>query len=223
MRPQAPLKVVLIDDHPLILAGIASLLQSAPDINVVGQAMNATSAIAVVGDVQPDLCVLDMGLPGMNGLALAESLLQLAPQTLLVMLTQLEESSFVQRALNAGFRGYVLKASPPERVLQAIRTVMGGGIFIDSDLRDFRSDYFRQLARTKSADLRGAFGQLTEREQQVLRLVAVGHSNKAIARILNLGVKSIETYRYRACKKLALKSRFDIIRHGATQGWLADL
>lgn len=216
-------RIILVDDHPVVLAGMQALVLGLPDLELAGMATCASEALALVRDRHPDVVVLDMGLPGMSGLTLAERILEEAPDTRIVMLTHYEEPSYVQKALRAGIRGYVLKASAGEKVAQAIRTVLSGGVYIDSDLEDFRSDWIRKLSSPAGAAAATGTGALTYRETQVLRLAAVGHSNKEIARRIGLGIKSVETYRYRACKKLMLNSRLDIIRYGASNGWLVDV
>ncbi|SFI03778.1 DNA-binding response regulator, NarL/FixJ family, contains REC and HTH domains [Bosea sp. OK403] len=217
-------RIILVDDHPIILTGLRALVLGLPDLEFVGQATSGSQALALVRDRNPDIVILDMGLPGMSGLALAERILEGAPATLIVMLTHYEESSYVQKALKTGIRGYVLKASSSDKVTQAIRTVLSGGIYIDSELEEFRSEWIRKLSQAPSpAPAAVANGTLTNREVQVLRLAAVGHSNKEIARRVGLGIKSVETYRYRACKKLMLHSRLDIIRYGASHGWILDI
>lgn len=216
-------RIILVDDHPVVLAGMQALVLGLPDLELAGMATCASEALALVRDRHPDVIVLDMGLPGMSGLTLAERILEEAPDTRIVMLTHYEEPSYVQKALRTGVRGYVLKASASEKVAQAIRTVLSGGVYIDSDLEDFRSDWIRKLSSPAGAAPAVGNGALTYRETQVLRLAAVGHSNKEIARRIGLGIKSVETYRYRACKKLMLNSRLDIIRYGASNGWLVDV
>jgi DNA-binding NarL/FixJ family response regulator len=216
-------RIILVDDHPVVLAGLRALVLDMPDFELVGQASCAAEALALVRGQRPDLAVLDMGLPGMSGLTLAERILEEMPDTLIVMLTHYEEPSYVQKALRAGIRGYVLKASAGDKVAQALRTVLSGGVYIDSDLEDFRSEWIRKLCPTAGMPTAAASDTLTYREMQVLRLAAVGHSNKEIARRVGLGIKSVETYRYRACKKLMLHSRLDIIRYGASHGWILDV
>jgi|EndMetStandDraft_6_1072998.scaffolds.fasta_scaffold10498_3 DNA-binding NarL/FixJ family response regulator len=217
-------RIILVDDHPIILTGLQALVLGLPDLEFVGQATSASQALTLVRDRNPDIVILDMGLPGMSGLTLAERILEGAPATLIVMLTHYEESSYVQKALKTGIRGYVLKASSSDKITQAIRTVLSGGIYIDSELEEFRSEWIRKLSQAPSpAPAAVPNGTLTNRELQVLRLAAVGHSNKEIARRVGLGIKSVETYRYRACKKLMLHSRLDIIRYGASHGWILDI
>ncbi|WP_186418232.1 response regulator transcription factor [Bosea sp. CS1GBMeth4] len=216
-------RIILVDDHPVVLAGMQALVLGLPDLELAGLATCGSEALALVRDRRPEVVVLDMGLPGMSGQTLAERILEQAPDTRIVMLTHYEEPSYVQKALRAGVRGYVLKASAGEKVAQAIRTVLSGGVYIDSDLEDFRSEWIRKLSSSAGAAPAAGNGALTYRETQVLRLAAVGHSNKEIARRIGLGIKSVETYRYRACKKLMLHSRLDIIRYGASNGWLVDV
>jgi DNA-binding NarL/FixJ family response regulator len=216
-------RLILVDDHPVVLAGLQALVLGLPDLELVGTATCASEALALVRGQCPDIVVLDMGLPGMSGLMLAERILEGAPDTRIVMLTHYEEPSYVQKALRIGICGYVLKASASEKVAQAIRTVLSGGVYIDSDLEDFRSEWIRKLCPASGSAPATANGTLTYRETQVLRLAAVGHSNKEIARRVGLGIKSVETYRYRACKKLMLHSRLDIIRYGASHGWILDV
>lgn len=216
-------RIILVDDHPVVLAGLKALVLGLLDFDLVGLASCAAEALALVRGQRPDLAVLDMGLPGMSGLTLAERILEELPDTRIVMLTHYEEPSYVQKALRTGIRGYVLKASASEKVAQALRTVLSGGVYIDSDLEDFRSEWIRKLCPTAGVSTATASDTLTYREMQVLRLAAVGHSNKEIARRIGLGIKSVETYRYRACKKLMLHSRLDIIRYGASHGWILDV
>lgn len=216
-------RIILVDDHPIVLAGMQALVLGLPDLELVGQATCASEALALFRDQHPDVVVLDMGLPGMSGLTLAERILEEAPDTRIVMLTHYEEPSYVQKALRAGIRGYVLKASANEKVAQAIRTALSGGVYIDSALEDFRSELTRKVGPTTGVAPASANSALTYREMQVLRLAAVGHSNKDIARRIGLGIKSVETYRYRACKKLMLHSRLDIIRYGASHGWILEV
>jgi DNA-binding NarL/FixJ family response regulator len=216
-------RIVLVDDHPVVLAGLQALVLGLPDLELIGLASCAAEALALVRGERPDIVVLDMGLPGMSGLTLAERILEETPAIRIVMLTHYEEPSYVQKALRIGIRGYVLKASAGEKVAQAIRSVLSGGVYIDSDLEDFRSEWVRKLCPTAGVTTATASDTLTYREMQILRMAAIGHSNKEIARRTGLGIKSVETYRYRACKKLMLQSRLDIIRYGASHGWILDV
>ena len=217
-------RIILVDDHPVVIEGLQALLRTMPEFEVVGRGSSGAQALTLVRELAPDIVVIDMGLPGMNGAETAKRMLDLSPDLQVVMLTHFEEPTFVQKAFAAGIRGYVLKGSPSEKIAQAIRTVQSGGVYIDSRLEEFRSEWMRRLGPAQGG--RGEeqrSGALTERELLVLRLAAVGHSNKDIARRIGIGVKSVETYRFRACRKLSLTSRLDIIRYGATHGWILDI
>lgn len=216
-------RAILVDDHAVVLEGLRALIGVMPDITVVGMGSTGAQAIALVRETSPDLAVIDMGLPGLNGVETAKRMLAIAPDLRIVMLTHFEEPTFVQKALAAGVRGYVLKGSPSDKILQAIRTVQSDGVYIDSKLEEFRSEWVRKHAQGRAALAENRNTPLTERELQVLRLAAIGHSNKDIARKIGIGVKSVETYRFRACRKLSLTSRLDIIRYGATHGWILDI
>lgn len=216
-------RAILVDDHAVVLEGLRALIGVMPDITVVGMGSTGAQAIALVRETSPDLAVIDMGLPGLNGVETAKRMLAIAPDLRIVMLTHFEEPTFVQKALAAGVRGYVLKGSPSDKILQAIRTVQSDGVYIDSKLEEFRSEWVRKHAQGRATLAENRNTPLTERELQVLRLAAIGHSNKDIARKIGIGVKSVETYRFRACRKLSLTSRLDIIRYGATHGWILDI
>ncbi len=138
-------RILLVDNHPVVLAGLQALVLGLPELELVGQVTSASQALALVREQSPNIVTLDIGLPGMNGVALAERILEGAPEIRIVMLTHYEEASYVQKALRTGVRGYVLKASPTEKVVQAIRTVQSGGVYIDSELEEFRSDRMRKL------------------------------------------------------------------------------
>lgn len=216
-------RAILVDDHAVVLEGLRALIGAMPDITVVGMGATGAQAIALVRETTPDIAVIDMGLPGLNGVETAKRMLAIAPELRIVMLTHFEEPTFVQKALAAGIRGYVLKGSPSDKISQAIRTVQSDGVYIDSKLEEFRSEWVRKHAQGQAALAETRNTSLTERELQVLRLAAIGHSNKDIARKIGIGVKSVETYRFRACRKLSLTSRLDIIRYGATHGWILDI
>lgn len=216
-------RAILVDDHAVVLEGLRALIGAMPDVTVVGMGSTGAQAIALVRETTPDIAVIDMGLPGLNGVETAKRMLAIAPELRIVMLTHFEEPTFVQKALAAGVRGYVLKGSPSDKILQAIRTVQSDGVYIDSKLEEFRSEWVRKHAKSRATLAENRDTPLTERELQVLRLAAIGHSNKDIARKIGIGVKSVETYRFRACRKLSLTSRLDIIRYGATHGWILDI
>ena len=213
------IRVVLADDHPVVLAGVRALLQMAAEVLLVGEATAGQAALKLICSLKPDVAVIDISMPDLNGIELARRVAQSCPEVKLIALTVHEDRAYIQPLLQAGARGYLLKRSAAEDLLRAIRAVANGGVYLDPAVADRA---LSDAARGNRAGARGA-GEaeaLSERETQVLRLVARGHSNKEIAARLTVSVKTIETYKARASEKLGLRTRADIVRFGASHGWL---
>jgi DNA-binding NarL/FixJ family response regulator len=211
------IRVALADDHPVVLAGIKALLQAAPEITLVGEATTGTAALAMVLETAPDVAVIDISLPGMNGLELAQRLAAASPEVKLLALTVHEDRAYVQPLLQAGARGYLLKRSAAEDLVRAIRAVAAGGVYLDPAV----ADKALPAAAPQATPTEGE--PLSQREQEVLRSTARGFSNKEIAAQLQVSVKTVETYKQRAAEKLGLRTRADIVRYGVAHGWLDDL
>ncbi|MBM6583265.1 MULTISPECIES: response regulator transcription factor [Microvirga] len=216
------IRVALADDHPVVLAGVRALLQEAPEIELVGEAKNGAAALQMICEQLPDVAVIDISMPDLNGIDLAKRVASTCPQVKLLALTVHEDRAYVQPLLQAGARGYLLKRSAAEDLVRAIRAVAAGGVYLDPAVAD----------RALSNAVRGSRGgmipsddveALSQRETEVLKLTAQGYSNKEVAARLNISVKTIETYKARAAEKLGLRTRADIVRYGASQGWLVDL
>jgi DNA-binding NarL/FixJ family response regulator len=213
----AEIRVALVDDHPVVLAGIRALLNEAPEIVLVGEATSGGAALRMIQEVVPDVAVIDISLPDLNGVDLARRIAISAPSVKLLVLTVHEDRAYVQPLLQAGVKGYVLKRSAAEDLLRAIRAIEAGGIYLDPAIADKAlSDAGR---KTSGA---GWAGQevLSPRETDVIRLTAQGISNKEIAARLDVSVKTVETYKARAAEKLGLRNRADIVRYCISQGWL---
>ena len=210
------IRVALADDHPVVLAGVEALLQRAPDVELVGQATRGDDALQLFRDLAPDVAVSDISMPGLNGIELARRLAVEAPAIKLIALTVHEDRAYVQPLLEAGARGYLLKRSAAEDLVRAIRAVAEGGIYLDPVVAGRAIE-----ASTTGPTASG--GDLSEREREVLRLTAEGHSNKEIAARLAVSTKTVETYKVRASGKLGLRTRAEIVRYGVTQGWLDRL
>jgi DNA-binding NarL/FixJ family response regulator len=210
------IRVVLVDDHPIVLAGIKALLNSAPEIDLIGEATNGLAALALIQAEKPDIAVLDLTMPGLSGLDLADRISELAPSVSMIALTVHEDRAYVQPLLEAGAKGYLLKRSAAEDLVRAIRAVSAGGIYLDPAVAD---KALRRAAPSAAADN----ARLSPREVDVMRLAARGFSNKETAARLEISVKTVETHRARACDKLSLRTRSEIVRFGAAQGWLDDL
>jgi DNA-binding NarL/FixJ family response regulator len=211
-------RIVLADDHPIVLDGLRNLIRAEPDFELVGEAASGLSALKIVREQRPDVAVLDISMPELNGIVLSRRLAGEMPGLRLLVLTLHEDRAYLNQALEAGVRGYVLKRSAVENLVQAIRAVMVGGLYIDPAIvgRVFESNQInKRLAARK-----GVAPALTDREADVLKMAALGFTNKEIASRLDVGVKSIETYKARGLEKLGLKTRAELVRYASGQGWL---
>ncbi|MGA8499078.1 MAG: response regulator transcription factor [Xanthobacteraceae bacterium] len=212
------IRIVLADDHPIVLDGLRNLIRAEPDFELIGEAASGLSALKIVREQRPDVAVLDISMPELNGIVLSRRLNGEMPALKLLVLTLHEDRAYLNQALEAGVRGYVLKRSAVENLVQAIRAVMVGGLYIDPAIvgRVFESKQVnkRLLAR------KGVAPALTDREADVLKMAALGFTNKEIASRLDVGVKSIETYKARGLEKLGLKTRAELVRYASGQGWL---
>ena len=212
-----PIRIVLVDDHPVVLAGIRALLQGAPEIELVGEANTGEAGLEAICGCSPDIAVIDLSLPDISGMELARRVSKCCPEVKIIVLTVHEDRAYVHPVLEAGARGYLLKRSAADELLRAIRAVKQGEIYLDPALAEKASITTADLALAGDSD----GGELSRREEDVLKLVAQGFSNKQIAGQLEVSVKSVETYKARASEKKGLRSRADIVRYGIKQGWLA--
>ncbi len=211
------IRVVLADDHPVVVAGVKTLLLATPDMTVVGEAGTGLEALRMIEETMPDVAVIDISMPDVNGIELAKALAHDARSVKLLALTVHEDRAYVQRLMQAGARGYLLKRTAAEELVRAIRAISAGGIYLDPAVAG------KVLGDTVTAS--AAAGEetcLSIREEDVLRLVTRGFSNKEIAERLEISSKTVETYKARAVEKLALRTRADIVRYGMRQGWLND-
>ena len=212
-------RLVLADDHPIFLEGLQKLLEMESDFEVAGVATTGTSALRVIGTEKPDVAILDVSMPELNGIALARRLAAEHPGVRVLLLTLHEDRAYLNQALQVGARGYVLKRAASATLVQAIRAVMVGGVYVDPAIAGRMFEARPRRVRQAPAAVPG----LTAREIEVLRFIAAGLTNKEIARRLDIGVKSVETFKARGVDKLGLKNRADIVRYAIAQGWLADL
>ncbi len=211
-------RIVLADDHPIVLDGLRNLIRAEDDFELVGEAASGLVALKVIRDKRPDVAVLDISMPELNGIVLSRRLAAEIPQVRVLMLTLHEDRAYLNQALEAGVRGYVLKRSAVENLVQAVRAVMVGGIYIDPSISKRTHDGKRAGSRATMQS--GATPALTEREAAVLKMAGSGLTNKEIASRLGVGVKSVETYKARGLEKLGLKTRAELVRYASAQGWL---
>ena len=212
------LRIFLADDHEVIREGLRLLVNSQPDMEVVGEAADGREAAARVGELLPDVAVLDISMPELNGLQATERLKQHCPQVKILTLTRHADDGFVQQLLKAGADGYVLKQSASGVLLAAVRAVASGGTYLDPSVAGKIVGGFAR-SRAKPGDTPA---QLSDREREVLRLIAWGHSNKEIAAQLGISVKTVEAHKANAMQKLDMRGRTDIIRYAILQGWLQN-
>ena len=194
------------------------LVNAQPDMQVVGEAADGRAAIAQARALNPDLLVMDISMPELNGLKATEALRKEFPDLKILTLTRHADDGYLQQLIKAGVDGYVLKQSAPTELINAIRTVTSGKSYVDSDLTQ---RVLGGYAGRSTGPLRGEGGaRISDRENEVLRLIAWGYSNKEIATRLDLSVKTIEAHKSNAMRKLSMRSRTDIVRYAILQGWL---
>jgi len=211
------IRVLLVEDHETVREGLRMLLQSQPDIEVVGEAANGRLAVEYSSRLRPQVVIMDLSIPEMNGLAATQAIKRESPNTAVVALTRHDDAAFVDELTKAGASAYVLKQSASRELLDAIRVAAIGGSYLDSALR---------ARAAKSPDAAANDGRrsphVSEREKQVLRMMAAGHSNKEIADALGITVKTVEVHKANAMRKLKLRGRVDVVRFAILHGWMQE-
>ena len=215
-RPRT-LRVLLADDHVTVRHGLKLLIDGQPDMKVVAEASDGDTAVKSAATLNPDVIVMDISMPGMNGLMATRAIKKQQPGAAIITLTRHSDDAYLQELLRAGVSGYVLKQSAPTELLQAIRAAASGGQYLDSTLTARVTAGF--LAR-EGRTVNKPAATLSQREAEVLRLIASGYSNKEIASRLSLSVKTVEAHKANAMRKLGLNGRIDIVKYALLQGWL---
>lgn len=213
------LRILIVEDHLTVREGVKLLVNAQTDMEVVGEASDGELAIVEVEKLKPDVVLMDISMPNLNGLKATKKLRRIDPHIKILTLTRHTDDGYLQQLLSAGSSGYVLKQSAPTELINAIRTVASGNAYLDPSLtRKVMGGYVN-----RSASLRGETkGDLTERENEVLRMIALGYSNKEIGVRLELSVKTIEAHKANAMQKLGISSRIDIVRYAILQDWLQE-
>jgi DNA-binding NarL/FixJ family response regulator len=212
-----PVRILMVDDHPVVLAGLKAVVAQDPAIEIAGEARDGAAALAMVRTCKPDVVVLDLSLPGLNGRQVAETVGRELPGSRVLVLTAHDDRAYIRELLKAGVSGYLLKRSAAEELVRAIHVVAGGGVYLDPVVAAVAVGRGQDPS---SARMDANDASLSERESDVLRMVAGGHSNKEVAAALEISIKTVETYRARAMEKLGLRTRVDLVRHAARRGWL---
>ena len=215
-----PIRTFLVDGHPVVLAGARAMIEASHDIICVGEARNGTDALAQIEEIAPDVIVLEVLLPDMDGLDLTKQLIEGGFRGHIVIMTLHENRSSIERALKAGAKAFVQKRSACLNLLLAIRTAMLGGLFFDPPTASEMGTPPVPETGHRSSFANGL--GLTTREQEVLRLIALGYGNKEIAYRVAVSVKSVETDKLRATQQLNLRSRAEIVHFVVTHGWMEE-
>lgn len=217
MTDMPKLRVLLADDHPVVLAGIKALLTDEPGLEIIGEANDGRTAVEMALRLRPDVLVIDLSMPTLNGIEATRHVLAGFPGCKVLVLTVHEDRSYLRTLLEVGAVGYLLKRSAAADLLRAIHAVAAGGIYLDPAIA--RQAIEKPVVQSHG-EMSGRGTELSERELAVLRGAAGGHSNKAIAASLKLSVKSVETYKARGMEKLGLRSRADLVGYAVRSGWL---
>jgi two-component system response regulator NreC len=216
------IRLLVADDHPVVRAGLRMLLAAQPDMEVVGEAVDGDAAVARALELEPDVVVMDLAMGGTDGLAATREIVNRLPHTKVVVLTMHDNEEYLRQALDAGATGYVLKEAVDTEIAVAIRVVQRGEVFL---YPSFTRVLLGDLIQAEEADDRSepnGYELLSEREKEVLRLVALGDTNREIAERLFLSVRTVETYRARLMEKLNLKSRGELVRYALRKGLRPD-
>jgi two-component system response regulator NreC len=208
------IRILVVDDHAVVRSGLRLLLEAEEDIEVVGEAGNAQEALLRTKLLQPDILLLDVTMPGKNGIEVAREAPEVARDTKVVMLSMQDEPSYVREAFAAGAHGYVLKEAADTELVRAVREVAGGGRYVHPELGA------RLVVAEARAQAEAAADPLSDREREVLRLLALGHTNQEIAKLLYISVRTAETHRAHVMQKLRLESRAQLVRYALDHGLL---
>lgn len=210
-----PLKIILVDDHEFMREGVRRLLEKQPGWQVAGEAGRGDEAILLIRSLRPDILVVDIQLPGQDGLELSEHILQEFPGTKIVVLSAHTELATIKRALRLGVSAYITKSGPPEEILRAIRAALAARVYLGEDIASLVLEDYMKVVVKPAATLKPA---LSERERLLLKLIAEGKRNKEIAEALQISHMSAETYRSRLMRKLNCTSAAELIRYAIREG-----
>lgn len=209
------IRILLADDHAVVRAGLRHLLDSEPDMDIVADTGDGRTAVRLVRDLKPDVAILDIGMPDMNGIEATREIRRETTPTRVICLSMHRERELVDAALLAGVAGYVLKDDTAKSLAEAVRTVAGGGMFVSPAVS---GDILRNYARGNAAKPGGAFATLTSREREVLQLIAEGRSSKEVAAKLHLSEKTVGAHREHIMAKLGLRNAVELTRYALREG-----
>lgn len=211
------IRVLVADDHNIVRDGLRELINNQPDMEMIGHACNGKQALTKVRTLRPDVILLDIAMPEMNGLVAVRLIMDISPATQVVIFSMHKKNAYVQQALTSGARGYVLKTSPSSQIFDAIRSVHRGKYFLSPSVQaDVIDEYLVKNHQVKVTGRR--YDALSEREQGVFRLMVEGHPTKEMADLLCISPKTVEKHRSAVMKKLGFKSIFDMMKYAVKIG-----
>ena len=224
IRPErdsgAPIRVLLADDHTILRAGLRMMLSVQPDIEIVGEASDGRQAIAEAQRLQPDVILMDITMPEVNGIEATRQVKKLLPETRVLGLTMHENEEYLFQVLRAGASGYILKEAADTELISAIRIVNNGSFYLSPSAQSMMvGDY---LLRVRTGEERDSYSELTEREREILKLVADGLTNNQIAERLIISPKTVDTHRTHIMDKLNLHNRAELVKYAMRRGLLED-
>ena len=212
-------RVLLADDHVVLRSGLRLLLISQHEYDVVGEASDGLETLSLAEQLQPDLILLDLSMPYLGGLDALPNLRKLAPSTRILILTMYDDPQYLRQALKNGASGYILKKAVDAELLSAMRAVLHGEIYVHPSMtRNLLND---MLDESRSTNKESTWDNLSEREQEVLKMVVLGHTSAEIASQLNLSSKTVDTYRARGMEKLGLRSRAALVKFALQYGLIS--
>jgi len=209
------ISILLAEDHSVVRLGVRTLLQAQPDLTVVGEVEDGLDVLPAVERFHPHVLLLDLMMPGLNGLEVIRQVTKRAPETRVVVLSMHANEAYVAEALHNGAAGYVLKGSDADDIIRAVRTVLGGGRFLSTPLSERTVAAYAESTRGEALDL---YDMLTTREREIFQLSAEGHTSTQIAARLYISPRTVETHRANLLHKLGLRTQTDLVRYAIRRG-----
>jgi two-component system, NarL family, response regulator NreC len=216
------IRVVLVDDHTILRAGLKIMLNAQPDIEVVGEASDGKQGILIAQQTLPNVVIMDITMPDMNGIEATQHIKKLQPETRVLILTMHENEAYLFQGLRAGASGYILKEAADTELISAIRIVQSGRFYLSPLAQSMMVDDYLQRVRSGASEERDSYNDLTEREREILKLIAEGFTNNQIAERLIISPKTVDTHRTHIMDKLNLHSRAELVKYAMRRGLLED-
>ena len=215
----SPCRILLADDHTIVRHGIKKMIEEMPDLTVIGEANDGLELLALMNTLNADLVILDISMPNLRGIEAIQKLRRISPRVKILILTMYKDHELLHEAISSGARGYVLKEDSDKELYSAIEKVRNGGVFISPRLMEQSTE--GSGATNDSLFLRLPVEQLTQRETEVLRLIAQGRSNKEIADLLFISFRTVQNHRANIMSKLDIKNTADLVKYAIHQGYIS--